>query len=140
MLTEMLLTNYCLNPSAKRQLGLTLIEVLIALAILGIAMTAVIKATSQNIRSTSYLQNKTIAMWVGQEVLNEARVGIEKLPNGSDSLKQSRMMLGKEWYFSGSQEETPNQHIKKIKVNVFADENEESTPLIRLESYVYHAE
>lgn len=125
-----------------RVVGLTLIEVLIALAIIGIAMTAIIKATTQNIRSTAYLQNKTIAMWVGSQVLNEARAGILKLPDAPDKRKQMTTMLGQDWYWQANQEATPNKRIYKITVSVFAheNENEEETPLIRLESYVYHAE
>jgi general secretion pathway protein I len=121
-------------------LGLTLIEVLIALAIISIAMTAVIKASSQNIRSTAYLQNKTIAMWVGQQALNEVRAGVLKLPN-SDTTKETTNMLGHEWYWEVDQAETPNKRINQIRVRVFADEkDEESTPLLTLETYLYHAE
>lgn len=130
--------NYCLNRSHSK--GLTLIEVLIALAILSIAMTAVIKATSQNIRATTYLQDKTIALWVGQEVLSEAQVGIISLTSDTDRIKQTRTMLGKEWYFTDAQEDTPNKHIKKIRVQVFASREDEASPLINLESYFYHAE
>lgn len=123
--------------------GLTLIEVLIALAIVGIAMTAIIKATSQNIRSTGYLQKKTIAMWVGQQVVNEARANLIQLPNPPDKLKQSTIMLNREWTWTANQEGTPNQRIKKITVKVFdkADiDEEDASPIITLESYVYHEE
>ncbi len=75
-LMETLRDNCCPSQRFQACVGLTLIEVLIALAIVGIAMTAIIKATSQNIRSTAYLQNKLIAMWVGQQVSNEMLAGI----------------------------------------------------------------
>lgn len=125
----------------KKENGLTLIEVLIAVAIVGIALTAVIKATSQNIRATTYLQNKTIAMWVGKEVMNEARVGILKLPDPGNTLKKKKLMLGRDWYWHVSIETTPNQLINKINVLVYEHENEDEvgTPLISLESYIYHA-
>jgi prepilin-type N-terminal cleavage/methylation domain-containing protein len=57
--------------SQHTQSGLTLIEVLVALAIISIALTAIIKATSENIRGTAYLQDKTIAMYVARQILNE---------------------------------------------------------------------
>src|SRR5689334_11446815 len=101
------------KQSNKNVIGLTLIEVLIALAIVGIALTAIIKATSQNIRGTEYLQNKTIAMWVGSEVLNEARTGVLSL-SGSDKFNDNVTMLGKEWRISAEKMDTPNKHIKKI--------------------------
>ncbi|VVC75073.1 hypothetical protein AQUSIP_03490 [Aquicella siphonis] len=130
--------NYCLK--AAKQAGLTLIEVLIALAIVSIAMTAVIKATSQNINSTGYLQKKTMALWVGQQVLNEIRAGVLKTGGSSGSQKLTTEMLGQEWYWSTEEEETPNPRIKKVRVKVFANEEDEQdeTPIMTLESFLYH--
>ena len=119
--------------------GLTLIEVLIALAIVGIAMTAIIKTTSQNIRSTAYLQNKTIAMWVGLQVLSEARVGLRRLNNESDQVMETTLMLGQEWVWRAGQTETPNKRIKKMHVDVLSSKREDAVPLIHLESYLYVA-
>lgn len=130
------------SPSMNKQAGLTLIEVLIALAIVGIAMMAVIKATSQNINGTSYLQNKTMAMWVGQEVMSEVRVGVLKNGHSSGNQKLSTEMLGQEWLWQTEEEETPNPRIKKIIVKVFLNESDEAaeSPIITLTSYVYREE
>lgn len=135
--------NCCLKQPLQSSHGLTLIEVLIALAIIGIAMTAVIKATSQNILSTSYLQNKTVAMWVGQQVMNEVRAGLVKLPNPPDKLSQTTIMLDKKWNWTAVQESTPNRNVRQIVVRVFngpIDDEEAASPIITLESYLYHAE
>jgi general secretion pathway protein I len=118
--------------------GLTLIEVLIALAIISIAMTAVIQADSQIFRDTRYLQDKTIALWVGQQVLNEARVGIIKLPAAPDKLSLTTTILNKEWHWQAEKEITPNKHIDKIMVQVYENADEEASPLANLESYLYH--
>jgi general secretion pathway protein I len=126
----------------KTQSGLTLIEVLIALAIVAIAMTAVIKATGQNIRGTTYLQDKTIAMWVGQQVLNEARLGLLSIPPPPDKLKETTTMLGQDWYWRASQEDTHNNHIKKVEVRVYSSDtdDDDAASLISMETYLYHAE
>ena len=126
----------------RKQRGLTLIEVLVALAIVGIAMTAVIKATSQNIKSTHYLQNKTTAMWVGQQVINEVRAGLLHLDKSSRNQKLTTEMLGRDWYWQMDEEETPNKRIKKITVKVFENEDleESDSAIITLESYRYHEE
>ncbi len=131
-----------INHYRKKMTGLTLIEVLIALAIVSIALAAIIKAVSQNIRGTTYLQDKTMAMWVGQQTLNEARVGVLRLPAAPAAYKTTVMMLNREWYVEANQVSTPNRRIKKINVAVFAHDNEiddEQTPLIQLESYIYDA-
>ncbi|SRR5579883_776923 len=125
------------NPCLNSACGLTLIEVLIALAIVGIALTAIIKAASQSIRATTYLQDKTIAMWVGTQVINEARAGILVLP-ATDTLKQTTHMLGRDWHWQAHQEETANKRIKKVLVEVYGadpeEDTENNTPIISLES------
>lgn len=123
--------------SKKKTIGLTLIEVLIALAIVSIALTAVIKSASESIRATNYLQNKTIAMWVASQVLNEIRVGLLTLPNGEEMLKDTSMTLSKKWYWQARQEATSNKRIQKITVQVSTSSEEEVPSLIRLESYIY---
>lgn len=119
--------------------GLTLVEVLIALAIISIALTAVIKASSQALRSTAHITDKTVAIWVGQYVLNEARVGLLALPKAPDALRKTKDMLGKEWHWEASQTETANHHIKKFAVSVFAKkgDDEDHVPLAYLATYAY---
>lgn len=124
--------------SSSRDRGFTLIEVLIALAITAIALTAIIKATSQAIRSTTHLQQKTIALWVAQDILNSARVNLIKLPIDGVEEKQPITMLNQSWWWQGYQENTPIKSIKKIQVYVFDQADEEATPLVTLKSYVYH--
>lgn len=116
--------------------GLTLIEVLIALAIVGIALTAVIKAASQSIRSTDYLQNKAIAVLVAKNLLSEARTNVLRLPDAPGKLNETSEVLGKAWYWTAYQERTPNKHIKKIMIDVYTQEARTS-PIISLESYRY---
>lgn len=120
------------------QKGLTLIEVLIALAIVSIAITAAIKASSQAIRSTQYLQQKTIALWLATEVMNEARVNVLRLPEAPDGLKQQRQILGQNLYVRAHQAATPNKRINKLSVAVFThEEDDDDVPLLNLVSYVY---
>jgi general secretion pathway protein I len=121
-----------------RNAGFTLIEVLVALAIIGISMTAIIKVVSQQIRATQYLQNKTVAMWVGKLVLNEIRAGLVKVPGAPARLQESTEMLGRTWYWQATKEDTLNQNIKKIAVRVdsHAIEDEQASSLVELETYV----
>ncbi|MDR3492524.1 MAG: type II secretion system minor pseudopilin GspI [Gammaproteobacteria bacterium] len=119
----------------KKISGFTLIEVLIALAIISIALTAIIKATSQNIRDTAYLQDKMIAHWVGLQVINEVRADVLKLSNSS--LSNETEMLGKNWQWQASLADTPNPAIKKIDVSV--SRKDEDKKLLTLSSYKYVA-
>lgn len=126
----------------RQMAGLTLIEVLVALAIISIALTAVIKATSQNILGTGYLQNKTIALWVGKEVMSNAQLGLLKLPeDDSEGEVTTINMLGQDWYVRAAEDATPNARIKKIRVRVYEHEpeDEETSALADLDGYRYHA-
>ncbi len=87
--------------SMQNNTGLTLIEVLVALVILSIALTAVIKVTAQNIKNAIYVQNKIIALWVGMNVINEVRGGILKLPLAPDHLEKETAMLNQAWVGKG---------------------------------------
>jgi general secretion pathway protein I len=125
----------------QRHDGLTLIEVLIALAIVGIAMLAVIKAVSQNIRATHYLQQKTVALWVAQSILNEAKAGVLAVDHSSGN-QATTHALGQDWHWQLFSETTPNPHIFKLMIKVFATESDQEadSAILTLEGYQYNQE
>ena len=55
----------------KRATGFTLLEVLVALAVLAIAMGAVIGATTQSVNTVGVLRDRTFATWVALNKVNE---------------------------------------------------------------------
>lgn len=114
--------------------GFTLIEVLVAVAILSIALTAIIHSTAQNIRNTAYLQEKNIATWVGTEVMNEARAGVIKL-NDTAAEEQEKKALGQPWRVKAYATLTPNSHIQQLHVDVYRQSND--IKIVSLVSYRY---
>ncbi len=70
--------------------GFTLIEVLIALAILAISLTAIIHAANVNIKSSQRLRDITIGEWVLDDALSFLRLGIIK-PQASQTTQQTTM-------------------------------------------------
>jgi len=121
--------------SKQNETGLTLIEVLIALIILSVALTAVIKSASENIRNTLYLQNRTIATWVGANVMNSIRIGVIQIPGTPDHLSKTDRVLNQNWNWEAVMNSTPNPRIKQIVVDVY--HSPDHHPLTHLESYVY---
>ncbi len=118
----------------KNNSGFTLIEVLVSLAIIGIALTAVIKSTSQNIKDTQYLQQKIIANWVAADIINEARAGLINLSK-SNEISEETDMLNQIWIWKANLEDTPNPRIKALHVTVFHKDNDQE--LAQLSSYLY---
>lgn len=109
----------------KRSHGFTLIEVLIALLIIAIAMTAVIKTTGGDIRTTQYLNQKTRAYWAASEVYNERQSGALPYPlSGVTEMGQIKILNQPLWW-SLTVKPTSNGRIKKIIVDIFSDENRE---------------
>lgn len=58
----------------SRSAGFTLIEVLVALAVIALGLTAVIKALGEYTDSTNYTRQKTLASWVATNKLTEIAV------------------------------------------------------------------
>lgn len=121
--------------SNHKSAGLTLIEVLIALAIFSIALIAMIKATSQTIKNTIYIQDKTIAHWVGLQIMNETRSGFLKLPTQGNILSHETEMLGENWTWEAHTKATDNPHIVAIYVDVLHQPDQ--AKLANLVSYNY---
>ena len=105
--------------SLQRRLlhGFSLIEVLIALAVIAIALTALMKATSQSIVGTQHLKEKTIAHLVAMQGLSRIQLGMTMLhPNQEITEKMS--MLGSDWYWHARSVSTPIKTMQKIEISV----------------------
>src|SRR5689334_20258515 len=62
--------------SASR--GFTLVEVLVALAIVAFGMSALFTTVNQAVRTTSYLREKTLAQWIALNRIVEVRISGQK--------------------------------------------------------------
>lgn len=69
--------------SRKSDRGFTLLEVLVALTVLGVALAALVKTGSEHARNTGYLQERTLAHWAGQNVLAEYEAGMRAVADGN---------------------------------------------------------
>ena len=124
-----------MQNSRPHEAGLTLIEVLIALAILGIALTAVIQSATQNIRNTLYLQNRMVATWTGLNIINQIRLNLISIPGAPDHLSETVETLGQSWNWEAMMQTTANPRIKRIIVDVYHEPDHHR--FSHLESYIY---
>ena len=71
--------------------GFTLLEVLIALALLAILMVSAIKIAADNIKNLTYLENKMLAEIVANNQIIQLRLSKERpeITNGWDSMALS---------------------------------------------------
>lgn len=70
---------------SRNNRGFTLLEVLVALTILGVALAALVKGGADHARNTAYLQERTLAHWAGQNLLAEYETGMRPLSDGKRS-------------------------------------------------------
>ncbi|KTC92954.1 MULTISPECIES: GspI family T2SS minor pseudopilin variant LspI [Legionella] len=104
-----------MNQRAKQK-GFTLIEVLLALSVIAIALTALFKATAQNVSNTQRIKEKTISHWVAMQGVTMIQLGLLQLAN--QEVTKVTSMLGQRWYWRAKMTSTPIKSIQQITITV----------------------
>ncbi|HEY8067698.1 MAG TPA: type II secretion system minor pseudopilin GspI [Burkholderiales bacterium] len=113
--------------------GFTLVEVLVALAIVAIALLAALRAAGQGTASAGELRARLLAGWVAENLLAEHRARADWLPLG---LQRGRQLEGGvEFAWREEVVATPNAAFRRIDVFVFPDPGE-SRALAHLTGFV----
>lgn len=103
-----------------RNRGFTLLETLVALAIVGIAMAAAMRSTQFAVDTVAELRTRTAAAWVAQNVVNEslaARHFPEVGMTGGESVQGRQAFLWRQ-----EVRPTPNYSFRRLEVTVFPAE------------------
>ena len=118
------------------QAGFTLIEVLVALAIIAVAMAAAVRVAGLMTQSSGVLRDRSIAMIAAQSRMAELRLE-GRLPMGVKAMEcdQGRLLLRCEQVIGGAE----NGRLLKVGVQVF-DRSQEAPPLARLETLLSRPE
>ena len=115
--------------------GFTLLEVLIALAVLALSMGAVIKATSDYTGNQSYLRDLTLAMWVERNVLVRFQVEGEWLSVGER--KGTEEMGNQEWRWMTRISQTEEAELRRLDVEVYpVDSDDDENPVSVLSGFL----
>jgi general secretion pathway protein I len=101
-------------PSSSR--GFTLIEVLVALAVLAIALAAVMRAMGQAVDTTVSLREHEIALWVAQNRLAEHQMR-QDWPD-ADTVDGEAEMGGEKWYWREQVSTTPEPNMRRVEIAV----------------------
>jgi general secretion pathway protein I len=107
-----------INSSRRyHQHGFTLIEVLLALAVIAIALTALLKVTAQNVANTARIKDKTISHWVALQGVTMLQLKLLN-PALNEEITQVTTMLGQRWYWRVKLIKTPMKTVQEINIRV----------------------
>lgn len=104
------------NHCAKKSNGFTLIEVLVALAIAGLALGAIAASVSQMVDGATSIQERTYASWIAQNKIAELRLAnvVPEVTDTSGEVEYARL----EWAWNASISETGVENLFRVDVAV----------------------
>ena len=105
----------------KNNHGFTLIEVMVALTIIAISLSALLSTSGTQANSATYLKQKTLAHWVAMNELTQLRI-LGELPDAGDK-KGSTKMANHEWHWIRTTKKTEQDNTRQISYKVFADKD-----------------
>lgn len=116
-----------------RRAGFTLVEILVALAIVAVALAAGMRALAQSADGATTLKSRTLALWVAQNRLANAQLALTPLPQGIAQGEAAQ--AGSLFVWREAVTGTPNPAFRKIEITV-SDVQAPDYVLARLVGYV----
>ncbi|KTD51567.1 type II secretory pathway protein LspI [Legionella quinlivanii] len=97
----------------KTTQAFTLIEVLLALAVIAIALTALVKATAQDVAHTQRLKEKMITQWISTQGAAMVQLGLLSVTT-TQEVTQITTMFGQRWYWRVKLVQTPIKSLQQL--------------------------
>jgi general secretion pathway protein I len=114
--------------------GFTLVEVVVALAIVAIGMLAVFKTIGDTTHNVTDLRDRTFAAWIADNRISEIRVSGE-MPSVEETAGEVEF-AGRRWHWVTKVSQTQVQGLRRIDVSVRRDEDPENSTLATLAGFV----
>jgi len=122
---------------ASRALGFTLVEVMVALAIVAMSVPALLFTLDQHIDGTAHLREKSMASLIAANKLSEVRLlaaARRQLLQGSET--GTADMAGREWFWWLESEQTQVPQFFRVEVRVGLREGQPEAALLSRVAYL----
>lgn len=116
----------------NKERGLTLIEVMVAVAILAFALSALVRMTGESANTLSYLEKKTYAQWVAVNQINEIEISPNWPAIGRNQGQED--MAGLLWYWQTDTSNTQSSDLRRVDVTV-KQNKEDEYPVYKLTAF-----
>ena len=121
----------------RRCRGFTLVEVMVALAVVAIALPALLFSLDQHLDGTAHVRDKSLAHMVAANKLAEIRLlarARESLLQGKDSGVAT--MADRDWYWWVDSQATQVPQFFRVEISVAAQEELRDQPLYTLSAFL----
>ncbi|GIU45454.1 type II secretion system protein GspI [Shewanella sairae] len=120
-----------------KQKGMTLLEVIVALAVFSIAAVSITKSLGEQIANMPILEERTMAQWVAHNQMVDARLD-PKFPEIGRKDGQVEL-ANQEWYWRKEVIKTTDDNFRMIRISISDDERFTRT-IAEVSSYVLKAD
>lgn len=102
---------------SQRARGFTLVEVLVALMIVAVGLTALMVAVNGTARTSGFLRDKSLAQWIALNRLTEVRLNVVKFGQNTDI---GELDFGsRKWHYDTRYFDTSIASMKRVVVRVY---------------------
>lgn len=125
------------SPRAERRRdmrGFTLLEVMVALAVIAIALAALIKGGSQSAMTAAHLRDKSFAHWVAMNRVAELRLQPQWPATGESSSDEE--MANRRWYTQAKVSATDDADVHRLEVEVRSSEDKDAAVIARVTAFL----
>lgn len=123
----------CINANRHTR-GFTLLEVLVAMAIVAISMGAIIKVSGSYAANAGYLKQRTLAQWVAENKAVEYQVKNEFPAVGRQEGVVT--MSNEQWRWEVKVTNTDDKRLRRLDISVLLDNSDSDTPISTLIAFV----